>query len=265
MFGVVPKVLWEKTEDVDSSNRILLAMRTLVAIDRDTSRVVLVDTGAGNKWLDGEAARYAIDNDPDALSGCLDSMGMTDADVTDVVITHAHFDHCGGLTEWAGDPGGSTRVRFERARHWVHEMHWRHALSPTERDRASFLERDLEALDRSGVLEFVRGNEPPPPMDGVRWMVSNGHTPGLLLPVFEDDVHPMLFTGDLMPTSSHLRPAWIMAYDLDPLSSLNDKKKVLKLCADEGLVLAFPHDRVMGGAAIDVSGKKVGVKDVLEL
>jgi glyoxylase-like metal-dependent hydrolase (beta-lactamase superfamily II) len=266
MFGVVPKVLWEKTEDVDASNRILLAMRTLVAVDREAGRLILVDTGAGSKWSAEEAERYAVDNDAGSLPSALREIGFEEADVTDVVITHAHFDHCGGLTEWSDRPGGDVKVRFQNARHWVHGEHWRHANSPTEKDRASFLKRDFEVLEASGLLEMVEGDDPPPPpFEGIRWMLSMGHTPYLMLPFFEDDEQPLLFTGDMIPTSSHLRPAWVMAYDLYPLTTLEEKKKVLSLCRDEGLRLAFPHDRKMGGAGVSVDGNKVGVDTPLDL
>lgn len=265
MFGVVPKVLWEQTEDVDTFNRILLAMRTLVAVDREAGRVILVDTGAGSKWSVEEAGRYAVDNHAESLPSALGDIGFSEADVTDVVITHAHFDHCGGLTEWADQAGGDVKVRFPGARHWVHGEHWRHANSPTERDRASFLKRDFEVLEASGLLEMVEGDDPPPPFEGMRWILSMGHTPYLMLPFFEDDKHPLLFTGDMIPTSSHLRPAWVMAYDLYPLISLEEKKKVLDQCRDEGLMLAFPHDPKMGGAAVRVEGKKVEVDHPLDL
>ncbi|MHC4943479.1 MAG: MBL fold metallo-hydrolase [Planctomycetota bacterium] len=265
MFGVVPKVLWQKTEDVDDFNRILLAMRTLVAADQEAGRVVLVDTGAGSKWSEKEAERYAVENDAPALPGHLEQRGFSIDDVTDVVITHAHFDHCGGLTEWENEPDGPTKVRFRNARHWVHEEHWRQANSPTERDRASFLARDFEVLEKEGVLEMVKGDDPPPPMEGVRWVLSHGHTPYLLLPFFEDAEHSLLFTGDMIPTSSHLPPPWVMAYDLYPLTTLEEKKKVMAMCRDEGLYLAFPHDWRMGGAEVAVEGKKVKVKQPLPL
>lgn len=265
MFGVVPKVLWQKTEDVDDLNRILLAMRTLVAVDRAVGQVMLVDTGAGSKWTDDEAERYAVENHAGALETALEKMGLSVADVTDVVITHAHFDHCGGLTEWVDEPDGDTRIRFENAKHWVHEKHWQQANHPTERDRASFLARDFEKLEGSGQLMKVEGDDPAGPCDGVEWVLSNGHTPYLLLPKFKGDGHDLLFTGDMIPTSSHLRPPWVMAYDLFPLTTLEEKQKVMAQCRDDGLWLAFPHDRNMGGAEVEVSGKKIKVGRALDL
>ena len=139
----------------------------------------------------------------------------------------------------------------------MHEKHWAQATAPTERDRASFLKRDFEIIEAEGNLTKVEGDDPAPPMEGVQWVISNGHTPYLLLPLFENT---LLFTGDMIPTSSHLSPAWVMAYDLFPLTTLEEKKRVLKRCREEGLLLAFPHDHRMGGCEVSVSDKKVEVK-----
>ena len=169
MFGVVPRGVWSRKAKPDELNRIQLAMRTLVAMDRDAGRVILVDTGAGHKWPAEEAERFAIQPDRQALARALAEHGLAETDVTDVVITHLHFDHNGGLTEWADQPGGPTRLRFPQARHWIHERHWSHANDPNPRDQASFLERDIHALPEPGVLTLVTGDEPEPPFEGLRW------------------------------------------------------------------------------------------------
>ncbi len=283
MFGVVPKVLWERKTEPDDLNRIPLVMRTLVAIDSQAHRVVLVDTGAGHKWPADEAERFAIEPYPDALTQALAPYGLTEADVTDVVVTHLHFDHNGGLTVAAdlrvgrtrignGRPArspaataGTTRLRFPRARHWIHERHWQHATHPTEKDRASFLERDLEALAGQGVLTFVTGEQPPPPFDGLRWHLSHGHTPYQLLPVFEGQAGDLLFVGDMIPTAHHLGTPWVMAYDLRPLVTIEEKGEVYARCSREGLVLAFPHDPQMGGSAVELAGNAPAVAKPLDL
>ncbi|MCH7814613.1 MAG: MBL fold metallo-hydrolase [Planctomycetes bacterium] len=265
MFGVVPKVLWERKAKPDDQNRIPLAMRTLVAVDAEAGRVILVDTGAGHKWPADEADRFAINPDPTALGQALAVRGLTEADVTDVVITHLHFDHNGGLTEWAEGSATSTRLRFPRARHWIHEKHWQHANSPAEKDRASFLKRDLEALADPEVLTLVTGEQPDPPFVGLHWQLSHGHTPYQLLPVFEGTDGDLLFVGDMIPTANHLPVPWVMAYDLEPLVTMAEKTRTLGRCGRNGLALAFPHDPDLGGVTVELIEKKPIIKQRLDL
>lgn len=251
MFGVVPKVLWEKVTDVDSLNRIPLATRTLLAVNRARKEVVLVDTGCGTKWAPKQAERYAITYNADAISDKLKEIGLTPEDVTDVVVTHLHFDHNGGLTYWYDDPGGRTCLCYPRARHWVHRAHWEHALQPHVKDRASFLREDYEALADEGVLCLVDGQDPDPPLEGVTWFVSNGHTPGHLHPVFGSGPDRLIFIGDIAPTVAHLRLGWLMAFDVAPLTTIAEKQVIFGRCLEEGLLLAFPHDPKIGGVSID--------------
>ena len=264
MFGVVPKVLWSKGQDVDEHNRILLATRTLLATHARSGRIVLVDTGTGSKWTDQSAERYGVSSQPGAIDDALGQLGATTADVTDLVATHLHFDHCGGMTEWVDDSRQALRLRFPNAIHYLHRDHWEHASNPTERDRASFLAADFELLADSGKLIFVEGDEPNCSIDAMRWMTSNGHTPRQLLPIFEESGEPrLLFVGDLVPTAAHLPLAWIMAYDLHPLVTLSERKRVYRFCAEGDIALAFPHDPHCGVAKVDFSQRKPVVTDVL--
>lgn len=251
MFGVVPKVLWEKVADVDGANRILLATRTLLAVDRSNRHVVLVDTGCGTKWAPDQAERFAVQYDPEAMPKALAAVGLGVEDVTDVVISHLHFDHNGGLTYWYDEPGGPTRLSYPQARHWVHRGHWEHANRPHLRDRASFLDQDFAVLADSNLLHFVEGEGPTPPFEGVEWFVSSGHTPFQLHPVLGTGSARLLFAGDLVPTVAHLRLAWGMAYDSRPLVTVAEKQAVFRRCFKEGLLLAFPHDPKVGGVEID--------------
>jgi len=265
MFGVVPKVLWQNVVDVDEQNRIRLAARSLVAVDRSTKRVIVVDTGCGTKWDQKSAERYAIKHDADALPRKLGEMGLALADVTDVVITHLHFDHNGGLTDWYDDPGGKTTLRFPNARHWIHRKHFEHAQNATPKDQASFVEADFAALRDADVLAFVDGDSPAPTIDGVRWMVSQGHTTCQLHPEFVGDDRNLLFVGDLVPTIAHLRLGWVMAYDLRPLDTISERRHVYRRCFDEGLLLAFPHDPDYGGAIIEGTVQRPVVSSPLPL
>ena len=256
MFGVVPKVVWAKNEDTDEQNRVLLAMRTLIAVDRDAGRIILTETGAGTKWDDDEIERFAFEDHSRNLLSALKHFGAAPQDVTDVVITHLHFDHNGGLTEWADPAGGEARPRFPSARHWVHARHLSHALSPTQRDRASFIQRDFQAVLDAGLFERVDGDQPECHLPNMKWFVTSGHTPGQLSPWFFDEHRQLLFTGDTMPTSSHLPVPWVMAYDLEPLKTVAEKEAILAACRDEGLLLAFPHDHRFAGGQVDLSGKR---------
>ncbi len=265
MFGVVPKVVWAKSQIVDEQNRIQMVTRTLIAANQAASRLVLVDTGLGSKWEPEKAARYAIEPDPDALEDAIAHLGATVDDVTDVILTHLHFDHCGGLTEWADGPGGPTKLKYPKARHWIHVDQWRHANNPSDRDRASFIPTDFAGLEKAGVLEFIDGEGSGRPFDGVSWIVSNGHTPGQLLPVFQGDGpgRRVLFICDLVPTVAHLPPAWTMGFDVYPLTTVAERKGVYRRCADERLLIAFPHDRENGIVAVDFDEKKPRVVETV--
>lgn len=259
MFGVVPKTLWARSQDVDDQNRILLATRTLLAVNRRAGRILLVDTGTGSKWSCEQANRFAVQSTPAALDAALGEVGAQPEDVTDVIVTHLHFDHAGGMTSWADQPGGPVKLRFPKASHWIHRNHWDHAHNPTKRDKASFISADFAGLEAAGVLRFLAGEATASAIEGVRWFLAHGHSPYQLLPWFDSggQGRDLLFVGDMVPTSSHLPPAWVMAYDLQPLVTLAERERVYARCRDEGLLLAFPHDRHHGIAriAFDDSGR----------
>jgi glyoxylase-like metal-dependent hydrolase (beta-lactamase superfamily II) len=250
MFGVVPKVLWGNVVGCDEQNRIYLATRTLLAIDRRADRIVLVDTGCGDKWNTEAATRFVLDHDRSAITGALARLGLAPEQVTDVIVTHLHFDHNGGLTGWVDQPGGPTTLLFPAARHWIHRKQWEHAHRPHAKDRASYLVEDFAALieDR---LTMVEGDSPASPMDGIEWFLSHGHTPYQLLPLFRDGRDSLLFTGDVVPTVAHLRPTWVMAYDLFPTRTIEEKELLYRRSLDEGMVLAFPHDPAVAGVELD--------------
>lgn len=251
MFGVVPKVLWGNVTDVDDENRILLATRTLLAVDRARSRIMLVDTGCGSKWPAEKAPRYAIAYDPQAIPNALTAIGLTAEAVTDVVVTHLHFDHNGGLTFWYDDPDGKTCLQYPNACHWVHRQHWDHAREPFLKDRASFLREDFDSLANSDRLSLVEGDDPRCPLEGVEWFVSRGHTPYQLHPIFGSGDSRLMFVGDVVPTVNHLRPGWVMAYDVEPLRTIEEKRRIYRRCLEDGMMLAFPHDPSVGGVVID--------------
>ncbi len=265
MFGVVPKVLWGNAVEFDDSNRIYLTTRTLLAVDCAEKRVVLADTGCGTKWSKEHAARYAIVHDREAIPKALSAIGLSIHDVTDVVVTHLHFDHNGGLTEWLDKPGGPTRLCFPKARHWIHRKQWEHTLQPNFKDRASYLREDFVGLEKAGVLHFVEGDDPSPPWPGSEWFVSHGHTPYQLHPVFTDGPTRLYFVGDLIPTVAHLKIGWVMAYDLHPVTTIREKEMLFRGAIENGWLLAFPHDPKVAGVALDGTPERPVVSRKLDL
>jgi glyoxylase-like metal-dependent hydrolase (beta-lactamase superfamily II) len=265
MFGVVPKALWERVAAPDEENRIRLAMRPLIAKDTRSGRVILVDTGGGDKWSPKEIERYAVETAPDQLGVTLAGLGLRDQDVTDILITHLHFDHNGGLARWADEHKSTAVPRFPGAKVWIHRAHWQHTQAPLEKDRASFLQRDFMPVFKAGLLNEIEGDPPASPFDGIRLHVAHGHTPAMLLPWFSHDGLELLYASDLFPTYAHLPVPWVMAYDNRPLHTLKEKKEILKACYDRGLLLATPHDPKITCARIADDGKRPVIQETVPL
>jgi len=254
MFGVVPRTLWEKTNPPDERNRIAMAARTLLV--RGGGRTILVDTGNGGKFNEKLRSIYRMETPRGDLRASLATLGVSPETVTDVILTHLHFDHAGGATLLHD---GELVPAFPRARYYVQAEHWRAAQTPTERDRASFYPDDFEPLMRAGVLEFTEGEGEILP--GIRVAVINGHTAALQCPVISDGRTTLFFCADLVPTSSHVPLAWIMGYDLRPLVTLEEKRRILGQAADEGWVMVFEHDPVLPAARLTRTDKGVVLGD----
>lgn len=251
MFGVVPRVMWEKKAPPDDRHRIHLATRTLLAVDRSAGRIILVDTGCGTKWSDEMADRFGVVYDPEAIPKALGAVDARPEDVTDVVLSHLHFDHNGGITRWADQPGGSVRLIYPAAKYWVHERHLAHALDPSPKDRGSFIAADFECLVGTDRLAIVTGDDPQQAeIPGVLWHISHGHTPYHLHPEFGSGAHRLLFAGDIIPTTNHLPLPWVMAYDVEPLRTIERKREFVARAIDEKVLLAFPHDTEVPAASL---------------
>jgi glyoxylase-like metal-dependent hydrolase (beta-lactamase superfamily II) len=250
MFGVVPKPLWEKSNPPDGKNRIPLAARALLL--QGGGRTVLIDAGNGGKINEKLSAIYGIDNSSSDIVSSLARYGVTPETVTDVVLTHLHFDHAGGSTAFVN---GEAVPAFPRARYYVQAEHWRAARAPTERDRASFFPEDYLPLQGAGVLEFTEGEGEILP--GISVRLVHGHTSALQCPVISDGRTTLFYCADLVPTSSHLPLPWIMAYDLRPLVTLEEKRRILAQAADEGWVLFFEHDPVIAAATLRRTDKGI--------
>ena len=245
LFGVIPKVIWQKSVHPDERNRVKLVARCLLL--RESKRVILIDTGNGTKNTDKFREIYSLDNTDSDLYKSLEKCSVRAEDVTDVILTHLHFDHSGGATTRSGAPA------FPNARYYVQKRQWAQALNPTERDRASYITTDYLPLMDSGVLELLDGELELFP--GVHILLSDGHTPALQMVKVCGDGKTLFYPGDLVPFTSHIPLPYIPAFDLQPLVTLEEKKKILKMAADENWKLFFGHDPEIAFATVKKFGE----------
>lgn len=246
MFGVVPRNLWEKTNPPDAKNRILMALRTLLI--RSGSRTILVDTGVGYKNSEKFHSIYGIDLTGFSLEDGLARHGVSPGDVTDVILTHLHFDHVGGAVRKSGN---DLLPSFPNAACYVQKTHWEWAMNPSDRDKASFLPENYMPLLEHGKLQVVDGNTEL--FAGVSVEMMNGHTFGQQLVRIRDDNRSMVFCGDLIPMAGHLPAPYIMGYDLQPLVTLEEKVRFLDKAVVDKDILVFEHDP-LAQAGIPVKG-----------
>lgn len=258
MFGIVPKVLWSSRIAPDSANRIPMNMRCLLL--EGEGRVILIDNGLGDKHDEKFADRFAVDSTFATLSGSLRRAGFSEEDVTDVILTHLHFDHCGGSTRRTAD---GLELVFPNARYHVQRAHWEWAKEPNERERASFLSANLQPLAESPQLSLLDG-----PMElfpGIELIVVNGHTESQQLVKVKGEDETLVFVADLLPTSAHLRLPWIMAYDVRPLVTLDEKRRFLEDASAGGWHLFFEHDPEVAVATPHRTERGVDVRDYRNL
>jgi glyoxylase-like metal-dependent hydrolase (beta-lactamase superfamily II) len=238
-----------------------VAARSLLAVDESSRRCVLVDAGMGDAPDPRRAERYAIDRSSGDLDASLARHGLTRADVTDLVLTHLHFDHAGGATRRG--PGGAMEPAVPRATVHVQRRHWHWALAPTDRDRGSYVAESLEALGRSGHLHLLDGACELFP--GLELIASDGHTVGQQLPRFQGGGTHLTFCGDVIPTRAHLKVTWVMAYDLNPLMTIEDKKMLLAEALEDDGVLFFEHDPDVAACRLQESDGHPGFREPVDL
>jgi len=241
MFGVVPKVLWQKTNPADAHNLIDIAARSLLI--EDGNRLTLIDTGLGNKQSDTFFSYYHRWGN-DSLRNSLATLGFLKDDITDVFMTHLHFDHCGGATQW--NKGRTAIVpAFKNAHYWSNKAHWKWATEPNAREKASFLPENLMPLGESGQLKFIKNTatfvERAEAVDFGLYFVD-GHTEKQMLPQIVYKGKTIVFVADLIPTVGHIPLPYIMGYDTRPLKTLSEKEQFLNLAADNNYYLFFEHD-----------------------
>ncbi len=256
MFGTVPKVLWEKSNPADDKNRIAMEARGLLL--KSPQRRILVDCGVGQDFvakfgekLGGKFAEmYAVKEGGDTLLKSLKAEGLEPSDITDVILTHLHFDHCGG---GVSEIGGELKPTFSNAKYYVQKSNLQNAQNPNLREKASYFPCNFEPLLKAGVLNLIDG-EKENLLPGISVYVSNGHTQGHQMVKVTDGKTTVLYCGDLVPTASHVRLPWVMGYDLNPLLLIEEKTRFLGPAADQGWYLFFEHDPYRAFGKVERAG-----------
>lgn len=253
MFGVVPKVIWNEINPADENNLCSWALRCLLI--EDGNRLILVDNGMGDKQEAKFLRHYYLHGD-DTLEKSLTKYGFHRDDITDVFLTHLHFDHCGGSIKREGD---KLVPAFKNATYWSNKQHWNWATHPNDREKASFLKENILPIEESGQLKFV-DNMPmtddstkativPETLPAVDWELAstkirfvNGHTNSMMLPQIKYKDKTIVYMADLLPSEGHIPIPYVMAYDMFPLTTLNEKKSFLKEAVENDYILFFEHD-----------------------
>lgn len=259
MFGVVPKSIWNRLNPADENNMCSWAMRCLLI--EDGKRLMLIDNGMGNKQDDKFFGYYYLHGN-DTLEKSLKRHGFTKDDITDMVLTHLHFDHCGGSIAYNTD---RTKLEpaFKNANYYCNEKHWEWAVKPNAREKASFLKENIMPIKESGRLKFI--DESSKLMDGVSFLEVNGHTEAMMLPVVTHKNQTLAFMADLIPSAAHLPIPYVMGYDMRPLNTLQEKETILKKAVENNWNLFFEHDPIIECASLEMTEKGIRKKQGFNL
>lgn len=261
MFGVVPKSIWSRTNPADNNNLIDLATRCLLI--EDGNRLVLIDTGMGNKQSDKFFGYYSLFGDY-SLERSLQKHGFSKDDITDVFMTHLHFDHCGGSVDWNKDKTGYVPA-FKNAKYWTNQEHWQWATVPNAREKASFLSENILPIQEAGQLNFIQKANPTNIQADSELsfgiFYADGHTEKQMIPLIKYQGKTIAFMADLLPTVGHLPLPYVMGYDTRPLLTLAEKEKFLNKAADENLYLFLEHDAHNQIITVQHTEKGVRLKD----
>jgi glyoxylase-like metal-dependent hydrolase (beta-lactamase superfamily II) len=262
MFGVVPKTIWNKTNPADENNLIDIAARCMLI--EDGNRLILIDTGMGNKQSEKFFGYYSLWGNH-SLDKSLVKHGFHRDDVTDVFMTHLHFDHCGGSVNWNKNKTGY-EVAFKNAYYWTNENHWEWATKPNAREKASFLSENILPMQESGQLNFIKR----PDSDfgicdlGFDIFYVDGHTEKMMIPHIEYQDKTIVFCADLLPTAGHLPLPYVMGYDTRPLLTLPEKAKFLTAAAENNYYLWLEHDAHNQIITVEKTEKGIRLKDVFK-
>ena len=242
MFGVVPKMVWQKTNPADQNNLCDWSMRSMLIEDGD--RLILIDAGIGDKQSEKFFSHYYLSGN-DSLIGNLKQLGFSPEDVTDVFLTHLHFDHCGGAIQWNKDRTGFEPV-FKKAIYWSTKNHWQWATVPNPREKASFLSENILPIQESGQLKFIErtGDFTKNIFPNFDVLFVDGHTESMMIPHIQYKGKTLVFMADLLPSVGHIPLPYVMGYDTRPLLTMTEKEKFLHLATEQEFVLFLEHDSV---------------------
>ncbi|MFA6085185.1 MBL fold metallo-hydrolase [Mucilaginibacter sp.] len=259
MFGVVPKSIWQKTNPADDNNLCTWAMRCLLV--EDGNRLILIDTGIGDKQSEKFFSHYYLHGDA-TLDSSLKKLGFHRDDITDVFLTHLHFDHVGGAVMRDGE---DLRPAFKNATYWSNEQHWDWAINPNEREKASFLKENILPIYESGQLKFVGVDDGVAFTDNINIRYVYGHTDAMMLPQISYKGKHILYMADLLPSTGHLPLPYVMAYDMFPLKTLGEKKVFLNEATEKEYILYLEHDPINECCTLQQTEKGIRVKETFKL
>lgn len=263
MFGVVPKSIWQKSNPADENNMCTWAMRLLLI--EDGKRLTLVDTGIGNKQSEKFFSHYHL-HGGDTLDNSLQSLGFHRDDITDVFLTHLHFDHCGGAIEYNSSKDGF-RPAFKNASFWSNERHWEWATKPNSREKASFLSENILPIQESGQLKFIErtGDFKENSELGFDILFVDGHTDSMMVPHINYKGKTICYMADLLPSTGHIPLPYVMGYDTRPLITMEEKSKFLNTAAEKEFVLMLEHDSVNECCTLQTTDKGIRLGETLRL
>lgn len=259
MFGVVPKTLWQKTNPSDENNMCTWALRCLLI--EDGNRLMLIDTGIGDKQSEKFFSHYHLQGN-DSLIGSIRKAGFHEDDITDVLLTHLHFDHCGGAIAWNSQKDGYRPV-FKNAIYWSNAAHWQWATEPNAREKASFLAENILPIQESGQLKFVdrMGSFSKEVFPNIDLLFVDGHTDSMMIPHIQYKGKTIVFMADLLPSVGHIPLPYVMGYDTRPLITLEEKGTFLDTAATENFVLFLEHDSINECCTLQHTEKGVRLAD----
>ena len=259
MFGVVPKVIWNKTNPADDNNLCTWAMRCLLI--EDGNRLILVDNGIGDKQDAKFLSHYYLHGD-DSLDKSLAKIGFNKNDITDVFLTHLHFDHCGGSVVREND---NLVPAFKNATYWSNQQHWDWAVTPNAREKASFLKENILPIQESGQLQFIPTEDGVSFSDDIKIRFAYGHTDSMMLPQINYKGKTLVFMADLLPSVGHIPLPYVMAYDMFPLKTLNEKALFLKEAQENNYILMLEHDAVNECCTLQMTEKGIKLDEIFKL